>query len=166
MGQPSNYTEPTIAARNHVHRPVTSSVPIEPCSTLNLNCLNRIRSSRRRRRPETGWPSVAPGSRPATMATTFLRNLVLRPALRQQPLALPKPAPIARAFSTTPAQSATLMQVLRVRYLHPAPPISPPPDISNQHLPRNRAAANPNAPATPSPRPSQPSTRPRSRACA
>jgi small subunit ribosomal protein S12 len=52
------------------------------------------------------------------MATTFLRNLVLRPALRQQPLALPKPATIARAFSTTPAQSATLMQVLRVRYLH------------------------------------------------
>ncbi|KAK4032990.1 hypothetical protein C8A01DRAFT_50336 [Parachaetomium inaequale] len=48
------------------------------------------------------------------MATAFLRNLVLRPALRP---ALPKPSPptpmLARAFSTTPSQSATLNQVLR-----------------------------------------------------
>jgi small subunit ribosomal protein S12 len=55
------------------------------------------------------------------MATTFLRNLVLRPALHQQPLALPRPAPIARAFSTTPSQSATLMQVLRVCDFPPGP---------------------------------------------
>ncbi|KAK4100788.1 ribosomal protein S12/S23 [Parathielavia hyrcaniae] len=48
------------------------------------------------------------------MATTFLRNLVLRPAIRHQPpTLLPTPTPIARAFSTTPCQNATLMQVLR-----------------------------------------------------
>ncbi|KAK4154559.1 hypothetical protein C8A00DRAFT_14333 [Chaetomidium leptoderma] len=48
------------------------------------------------------------------MATTFLRKLVLRPAIRQ-PLAMSTPpsAPIARAFSTTPSPSATLNQVLR-----------------------------------------------------
>ncbi|KAK3307234.1 uncharacterized protein B0T15DRAFT_529681 [Chaetomium strumarium] len=49
------------------------------------------------------------------MATTFFRNLVLRPALRL-PLAVPTPAPSGpaiRAFSTTPAQNATLNQVLR-----------------------------------------------------
>ncbi len=57
------------------------------------------------------------------MATAFLRNLVLRPALRA-PMALPKPpAPtIARAFSTTPSPNATLNQVIRVRRfpLHPS----------------------------------------------
>ncbi|KAJ4285928.1 hypothetical protein N0V88_008220 [Collariella sp. IMI 366227] len=45
---------------------------------------------------------------------SFLRNLVLRPALR--PLALPTPAapaPIVRAFSTSQPQNATLNQVLR-----------------------------------------------------
>ncbi|KAK4126382.1 ribosomal protein S12/S23 [Parathielavia appendiculata] len=47
------------------------------------------------------------------MATTFLRNLVLRPAIRHQPPALPTSTPIARTFSTTPSQSTTLMQVLR-----------------------------------------------------
>ncbi|GAB1319671.1 37S ribosomal protein S12, mitochondrial [Madurella fahalii] len=47
------------------------------------------------------------------MATTFLRNLVLRPSL-QQPLAPPAPSPILRrAFSSTPSQNATLNQVLR-----------------------------------------------------
>ncbi|KAK4248335.1 hypothetical protein C7999DRAFT_40475 [Corynascus novoguineensis] len=46
------------------------------------------------------------------MATTFFRNLVLRPALRPAPAA-PAPALIARAFSNTPSQSATLNQVLR-----------------------------------------------------
>ncbi|KAL1843191.1 hypothetical protein VTJ49DRAFT_2742 [Mycothermus thermophilus] len=56
---------------------------------------------------------------------TFLRNLVLRPALRQPlarpPPSLPQPSSLSisravlatRAFSTTPSQSATLNQVLR-----------------------------------------------------
>ncbi|KAL2170253.1 hypothetical protein VTG60DRAFT_5029 [Thermothelomyces hinnuleus] len=46
------------------------------------------------------------------MAATFLRNLVLRPALRPV-TAAPAPPLITRAFSSTPSQSATLNQVLR-----------------------------------------------------
>jgi hypothetical protein len=61
------------------------------------------------------------------MATTFFRNLVLRPALRP-PLAIPTPAaPAVRAFSTTPPQNATLNQVLRVRFSFGKP--LPPQDI-------------------------------------
>ncbi|KAK4134601.1 ribosomal protein S12 [Trichocladium antarcticum] len=53
------------------------------------------------------------------MATTFLRNLVLRPATFRSPLSKQTPsspvpsAILARAFSSTPSQSATLNQVLR-----------------------------------------------------
>ncbi|KAK3294240.1 uncharacterized protein B0H64DRAFT_400194 [Chaetomium fimeti] len=47
------------------------------------------------------------------MATAFLRSLVLRPALRPTLAKPATPTPIARAFSTTPCQSATLNQVLR-----------------------------------------------------
>ncbi|KAL2193407.1 hypothetical protein P885DRAFT_45330 [Corynascus similis CBS 632.67] len=47
------------------------------------------------------------------MATTFFRNLVLRPALRPALAAPALIAPIARAFSNTPSKSATLNQVLR-----------------------------------------------------
>ncbi|KAK3390734.1 hypothetical protein B0H63DRAFT_466363 [Podospora didyma] len=54
------------------------------------------------------------------MATTFFRNLALRPLLQQaRPLlapSLPKPSfptTTMRSFSSTPVQSATLMQVLR-----------------------------------------------------
>ncbi|KAK4170020.1 hypothetical protein QBC43DRAFT_307017 [Cladorrhinum sp. PSN259] len=46
---------------------------------------------------------------------TFLRNLAFRPAFWPTivPPAAPKIAPFARAFSSTPAQNATLNQVIR-----------------------------------------------------
>ncbi|EAQ87510.1 hypothetical protein CHGG_04129 [Chaetomium globosum CBS 148.51] len=60
------------------------------------------------------------------MATAFLRNIVLRPALRPTlaKSTTPTPTPIARAFSTTPSQSATLNQVLRVGITKPKKPNS------------------------------------------
>ena len=80
----------------------------------------------------TPIPSIATG-RPTelsrrqqsttTMATSFLRNF-LTPVL-QRPLSTPSPVVAlpklssARAFSTTPPQNATLMQVMRVGSLLP-----------------------------------------------
>ena len=79
------------------------------------------------------------------MATAFLRNLVLRPALRA-PMALPKPPTptLTRAFSTTPSPNATLNQVIRVRRF--PPPSLPPPPIPQSKRNQTPQPPRPNHP--------------------
>lgn len=122
-------TKPTIAAGTRVEaRDLKSSrSPTQFCIAA------RIRRSLDDDDDDVLDRALCRASNPTTttiMATAFLRNLVLRPALRPTLANPAAPAPIARAFSTTPSQSATLNQVLRVRsplppnpsYLHPNPP--------------------------------------------
>lgn len=168
---------------------MSRQLPVEPrAQSRDSSYPNPARSSTRilelligpeARSTTTSWtgPTVAPArtARPLAMATAFLRNLVLRPAVRPPP-AMPTLAPIAaRAFSTTPSPNATLNQVLRVRSptvtpAPPRPPVSPREEKSMLttalRIRHNRDAANSSARATPSPRRSRPSARPRSRACA